>query len=135
MKYLKLILNEELPEGCHITFAYFGKEFDEPGNAIDIEVLSKLLGPVCPFILTYDREDNFGPNGDIPVQVYKHQSISCKRARKSILSIFNVSDRNFEDWTPHVSKWPENRGRVYELNVIGVESNDGSFRHMFTVTQ
>lgn len=125
-KYLKLIVEPALPEGCHITFVYFGKDKTPGPEWVCNGLLADYLCFNQQFKLQFDRMDMFGPNNDIPVAVFNYTSNaqSVILARNKIMNELNVKDRNRETWVPHIS----NPGVEFprELKVIGIESNLGN---------
>lgn len=136
MKYLKLKTIEQFPpkqnesKPSHMTFAFFGSAVVNP--VVLDNIISK--NNIKPFTLTKVRPDNFGPNNDIPVVVYKITSddynLHLQDLRKKLLTETGVLDQNFENWTPHISnvkfeECPE------LINVVGIESNENSFQCVF----
>jgi 2'-5' RNA ligase len=131
MKYLKLITEPAVAEG-HITFLYFGK------NAPDVLFLITEISMITrPFTLKYAGEDMYGDKHDIPVITYNvmHQD-TPDRVRHIIREKCDpqVRAETRAEWHPHISNLTEKDVKekgIDTLHVIGIESNDGTFFHLF----
>jgi hypothetical protein len=127
MKYLKLITEPQLPEGKHITFAYFGQ------TSVSQSQITKYLSEIEVFNLTDPKNDMFGPNNDIPCVTFnKDNSVisAVSTIRKNMLLSLGtqISDQNRLEWAPHISNVTLDEMMGFDnYKVIGVKSNDGLF--------
>jgi 2'-5' RNA ligase len=127
MKYLKLITEPSLPDDKHITFAYFGK------ITVSKNVLMNHLSTISPFMINVSRNDNFGPNNDIPCVVFDFVDNNIVDIRKKLLQELgsDISEQNRLEWTPHISGLQMENLEHKSYKIIGIKSNDGLFGTMF----
>jgi len=127
MKYLKLIVDQPIHNG-HATYLFFGR------FGVDVPKLEEALKQIKPFTLTYVGDDAYGHPRPVPVRVYQASTELAQEVRAGLLDNVlgsDISALNRKLWSPHISL-PKVTGPIPDvLNVIGVESNDGSFRVMF----
>ena len=139
IKYLRLILDRRIfleghqTEG-HVTFLYFGK------YKVDTELLEKVLKGINPFCLMGAFPAKMGKDLDIDAIAYDfcsdEECIQINTIRGCLMRICGpeVEEQNFPLYNPHVTGLTMddvNKQMLKDLNVCGVESNDGQWKIMF----
>lgn len=127
IKYLKLVSLEPLPQGSHITFAYFGN------HSVDIDILKSYLQQLEPFCLTKSEEDWFGVDKTIPVVKYSlDNDDKVQRIRKEIIqsSGIQIEKLNYIKWSPHLSNINVEDAPEY-IKVVGIASNNDELFYRF----
>jgi hypothetical protein len=138
IKYLRLILKDRIildggGEG-HITFLYFGS------YKVDPLMLTKHLEGISPFYLCEPSFAKMGKNFDIDAIKYDilDSEDNCVIYSRRYLLMkecgHEVEEQNSKEYNPHVSKLTMDavyKQNLVSLEVIGIESNDGSWKNMF----
>lgn len=125
MVYLRLILDK--PILGHITFLYFGK------IKVNKDTLREYVSKIKPFTLSFKNNDKSGPNKDIPVAVYSsYPNSQPEEVRLQLMKALGseVMKVNREKWAPHISN-PDSANLPLELNVIGIDTDDETFKVIF----
>ncbi len=138
MKYLQLVCDPPLPEGQHITFAYFGSKRNPSVEYVENQLKSTKAW-YSQFLLVPAGFDKFDKDGG-KVDVLK---FDCVRIFKLLRAVFvqgaekdypGVSaDNRLPDgeYNPHIT-FSGPAPDVQKYLVTGIESNDGSWKMMFT---
>lgn len=138
IKYLRLILKDRIildggGEG-HITFLYFGS------YKVDTLWLTEQLKGIGPFYLCEPSHVKIGKNFDIDAIKYdildSEDNVEVQICRRMLMEKCGqeVEEQNFKEYNPHVSKLTMDavdKQNLTSLEVIGIESNDGSWKIMF----